>query len=215
MDLIETDGKTSINMLQAVNFISKAWKEVTAATIQHPFLHAGLCNGQTVETNQFDSEDNLPLNEWIKQFNISENFNEDLKTYESIDEDVATTGPLTDEQILDLVSKRKEKLKEMSEDEEDDRVDDSDSPPTIQQALDAAKRQSMTAQRKRGESHVNNTDVQDLSAKLKLMEAGGDAPVEPVVPTDHHIYCNIHVGKDALLGRTSTKKSNVYTQEKH
>ncbi|KAI8440425.1 hypothetical protein MSG28_001737 [Choristoneura fumiferana] len=65
------------------------------------------------------------------------------------------------------------------------------------------------------EMKEGETDVQDLSAKLKLMEAGGDAPVEPVVPTDHHIYCNIHVGKDALLGRTSTKKSNVYTQEKH
>ncbi|XP_063379979.1 tumor necrosis factor receptor superfamily member wengen [Cydia fagiglandana] len=58
------------------------------------------------------------------------------------------------------------------------------------------------------------SDMQEFSAKLRLMEAG-DAAVEPVAPTDHHIYCNIHVGKDALLGRTSTKKSNVYTQEKH
>lgn len=33
IELIGTDGKTSINMLQAVNFISKAWKEVTAAFI--------------------------------------------------------------------------------------------------------------------------------------------------------------------------------------
>lgn len=41
-------------------------------------------------------------------------------------------------------------------------------------------------------------DVQDLSAKLRLMEGGGEAPVEPV-SSDHHIYCNI--GKDALLGK--------------
>lgn len=136
MELIETDGKTSINMLQAVNFISKAWKEVTAATIQHSFRHAGLCNDQTVETDPFDNEDNLPLNEWIKQFNIPEYFNENLQTYENIDDDVATTGSLNDEQILDLVSKSKEKL---NEDEEDDQVDDSEPPPTIQQALDAAK----------------------------------------------------------------------------
>ncbi|CAG5039689.1 unnamed protein product [Parnassius apollo] len=58
------------------------------------------------------------------------------------------------------------------------------------------------------------SDVQDLSAKLKLMEAGGESPAEPVMATDH-IYCNIHVGKDALLGGTSTKKGlgNVYTQK--
>nr|XP_026491540.1 tumor necrosis factor receptor superfamily member wengen [Vanessa tameamea] len=60
------------------------------------------------------------------------------------------------------------------------------------------------------------TDVQDLSAKLRLMEAGADGPADPM-PNEHHIYCNIHVGKDALLGPVSTKKGlgNVYTQEKH
>ncbi|XP_061704502.1 tigger transposable element-derived protein 4-like [Cydia pomonella] len=135
MDMIETDGKVSINMLQAVNFLSKAWQEVTAATIQHSFLHAGLCSSQ--ETNQFDSEDNLPLSEWIRQFNIPNNFNEDLQSYENIDEDVATTGTLTDEQIVDLVSKSQETPD--NQDEADDQVDKAESPPTIQQALDAAK----------------------------------------------------------------------------
>lgn len=72
----------------------------------------------------------------MKQFNIPENFNEDLQTYENIDDDVATTGSLNDEQILDLVSKSKEKL---NENEEDDQVDDSEPPPTIQHPLDAAK----------------------------------------------------------------------------
>lgn len=61
------------------------------------------------------------------------------------------------------------------------------------------------------------SDVQDLTAKLKLMESGGEAPAEPVMPTNHHIYCNIHVGKESLLGPDSGKKGfgNVYTQEKH
>nr|XP_049696991.1 tumor necrosis factor receptor superfamily member wengen isoform X1 [Helicoverpa armigera] len=44
------------------------------------------------------------------------------------------------------------------------------------------------------------SDVQDLTAKLKLMEAGGETTAEPVVAADHHIYCNIHnLGKEALL----------------
>ncbi|KAI5645146.1 tumor necrosis factor receptor superfamily member wengen [Phthorimaea operculella] len=59
------------------------------------------------------------------------------------------------------------------------------------------------------------SDVQDLSAKLKLMEAGAK-PAEPLQPANHHIYCNIHVTKDALLGPAAKKGAgNVYTQEKH
>ncbi|VVC99312.1 unnamed protein product [Leptidea sinapis] len=135
MDMIETDGKVSINMLQAVNFLSKAWQEVTAATIQHSLRHVGLCSSQ--ETNQFDSEYNLPLSEWISQFNIPNNFNEDLQSYENIDEDVATIGTLIDEQIVDVVSKSQESPN--NQDEEDDQVDKAESPPTIQQALDAAE----------------------------------------------------------------------------
>jgi len=42
MEIIESDGNASINMLDAVNFLSKAWEEVTAETIRHSFRHAGL-----------------------------------------------------------------------------------------------------------------------------------------------------------------------------
>ncbi|KAG6450714.1 hypothetical protein O3G_MSEX006766 [Manduca sexta] len=61
------------------------------------------------------------------------------------------------------------------------------------------------------------SDVQDLTAKLKLMESGGEAPAEPPLSPEHHIYCNIHIGKDSLLGSNTIKKGtgNVYTQEKH
>ncbi|XP_028163794.1 tumor necrosis factor receptor superfamily member wengen [Ostrinia furnacalis] len=61
------------------------------------------------------------------------------------------------------------------------------------------------------------SDMQDLTAKMKLMEAGGESPTEPVAPASHHIYCNVHVGKEALLGPAASKKGfgNVYTQEKH
>ena len=117
-----------------MHFIAKAWKEVTAATIHHSFRHAGLCNSQIVETSQFDSEDNLPLSEWIKTFSIPVNFYGDLQAYEDIDENVVTTSSLTDEQIIDSVSKNADKF-----DEDEDQMDDYVAPPTIQQALDAAK----------------------------------------------------------------------------
>lgn len=51
--------------------------------------------------------------------------------------------------------------------------------------------------------------MQDLTAKMKLMEAGGESPTEPVAPADHHLYCNVHVGKDALLGELVPKQSQI------
>ncbi|OWR48736.1 hypothetical protein KGM_203098 [Danaus plexippus plexippus] len=65
LDMIETNGKVSINMLQVVNILSKTWQEITAATIQHSSRHAGICSSQ--DTNPFDSEDNLPLSDWVNQ----------------------------------------------------------------------------------------------------------------------------------------------------
>jgi len=38
MEIIESDGNASINMLDAVNFLSKAWEEVTAETISTVFF---------------------------------------------------------------------------------------------------------------------------------------------------------------------------------
>jgi len=42
MEIIESDGKISINMLDVVNFLSKAWEEFTTETIQNTFDHAEL-----------------------------------------------------------------------------------------------------------------------------------------------------------------------------
>ncbi|XP_050672366.1 tumor necrosis factor receptor superfamily member wengen isoform X1 [Leptidea sinapis] len=55
------------------------------------------------------------------------------------------------------------------------------------------------------------SDVEELSAKLRLMESG-EAPAEPIVSTDHHLYCNIHFAKDALIGPGAKGWGNVYTQ---
>lgn len=57
--VIESLGLTSSELM------SIAWYEVTATTI-HYFCHTGLCSSQAIETDQFDSEDNPPLGEWIK-----------------------------------------------------------------------------------------------------------------------------------------------------
>ncbi|KAE9540952.1 hypothetical protein AGLY_004197 [Aphis glycines] len=137
MEIIESDGNASINMLDAVNFLSKAWEEVTAETIRHSFRHAGLRSFANAEEEieQFENEDDT-LSEWITQFNTPHTFTpEDLQNYVEIDENLVTTISLTDEEILNAVTKGEEEQKEDEEEAQPDEV----VIPSIQQALDAAK----------------------------------------------------------------------------
>lgn len=70
MELVECEGKTSLNMLHAVNLLSKAWEEVTPTTIEHSIRHAEFCFSSTrdeLETEpEFEIDNDLPLTEWIR-----------------------------------------------------------------------------------------------------------------------------------------------------
>ncbi|GBP22504.1 Tigger transposable element-derived protein 6 [Eumeta japonica] len=137
MELVESEGKTSVNMLHAVNFLSKAWEEVKPTTIQHSFRHAGLCTNSTsdvVETEpEFDSDDDLPLTEWIQQFNTAGN-TVHVQTYIEVDDSLLTTASLTDQEILDSVRNTEDQEQGDEEDETDE-----PEPPSIKEALEAAK----------------------------------------------------------------------------
>lgn len=134
MEIIDSDGKVSINMLTAVDLLSKAWDEVTPATIQHSFRHAGLTH-TTQELVPESSEEDLPLSEWVKQFVMPVFFEpEAIENFVEVDDNLVTSSEMSDEDILIAVQGEHEER----EDEEDEEMVESE-PPTIQQALEAAK----------------------------------------------------------------------------
>ncbi|KAG7296602.1 hypothetical protein JYU34_020412 [Plutella xylostella] len=137
MELVESEGKTSVNMLHAVTFLSKAWEEVTPTTIHNSFRHAGLFTNSMIDEvkvePEFDSDDELPLTEWSQQFNMAEN-TVTLQTYIEVDDCLLTTTSLTDKANLDLVIKLEDQ-----EQEDEDETDESEPPPSIKDALKAAK----------------------------------------------------------------------------
>ncbi|KAL4148172.1 hypothetical protein QTP88_002456 [Uroleucon formosanum] len=100
------------------------------------FRHAGLRSFANAEEEiEFENEDDT-LSEWITQFNTPHTFTpEDLQNYVEIDENLVTTISLTDEEILNGVTKGEEEQKEDEEEAQPDEV----VIPSIQQALDAAK----------------------------------------------------------------------------
>lgn len=137
MELVESKGKTSVNMLHAINFLYKAWEEVTPTTIQHSFQHAGLCTHSTSDEVETEPEldDDLSLTEWVQQFNVAGNFEENLQTYIEVDDCLLTAASLTDKEILDSVKK----TADQEQGDEEDETDDLEPPPSIKEALEAAK----------------------------------------------------------------------------
>lgn len=82
---------------------------MTLITLKYSFRYAGHCTNSTrdeVETEQkFDNDDDLTL---IQQFNMAENFTENLQTYIEEDDCLLTKALLKDKQILDWVRKTEE-----------------------------------------------------------------------------------------------------------
>ncbi|XP_044590927.1 tigger transposable element-derived protein 4-like [Cotesia glomerata] len=137
MELVESEGKTSVNMLHAINFLSKTWEEVTPTTIQHSFRHAGLCTHSTSDEVETEPEldDDLPLTEWVQQFNVAGNFEENLQTYIEVDDCLLTAASLTDKEILDSARK----TEDQEQGDEEDETDELEPLLSIKEALEAAK----------------------------------------------------------------------------
>lgn len=117
LEAIDNGLDFSVSLLNAVNFIHLAWQEVSKETIANCFKHAGFFEVE----DKFDSDDELPLNEWIKKHtNDQENTDIqrsveveirkrledfDFEKYVTIDDHVISTESLTEEQIIQSVLK--------------------------------------------------------------------------------------------------------------
>lgn len=63
IDAMDSEDQFSVNLLDAINFINMAWQNVTKQTIRNCFRHGGFIENK----ENFDSEDELPLSEWIQK----------------------------------------------------------------------------------------------------------------------------------------------------
>lgn len=120
IEAIDDGQEFSVSLLDAVNFIHRAWQEVSKNTIANCYKHAGFFEAE----DDFDSDDELPLTEWLKQHsgdpeNTEENTDTqkaleaeirnriehfDFESYVSIDDQVIPTESLTEDEIIQLAS---------------------------------------------------------------------------------------------------------------
>ena len=101
--------------IDAVQFVHKAWEQVTEKTIQNCFRHAGIIQEEvwteiecSIATTEEEDEDDLPLSEWVRRID-SVNFTScDPDGFSSVDGDILTTETLTAEDIVTEVKKNQQ-----------------------------------------------------------------------------------------------------------
>lgn len=122
----------NVTILDAIQYLDIAWKEVTPRTISRCFKKA-----KVAPTVLDDEEDDLPLSEWIKSLNANQNdFGLDLDGYVSVDDQVETFQMLSDSEIVKEVQSME--AEDNSEEEEDGGEEEDVVCPTTQEALKAA-----------------------------------------------------------------------------
>lgn len=108
IDSIEHKKETKLNVLDAILLLTQSWNEITLETIKNCFSHVGFLT--TVQSSS-------------TSLNIQE-INCDYPNFENvvgIDTEVATTGILSDEDIVNTISKPNEE-----EEEEEEEITDED-----------------------------------------------------------------------------------------
>ena len=97
----------SVNFLDAVRFVRKAWERVLEKAIRNCFRHAGIIQKEvstkiecSVATSEEDEND-LPLSEWVRRIDSVNFASCDLDGFSTVADDILTTGTLTAEDNCD------------------------------------------------------------------------------------------------------------------
>ena len=106
IECIDKKEVYSINLLDAVLFVHKAWEHITEKTIRNCFCQAGIiqeevsteieCSVATTEEN----EDDLPLSECVRRIDSVNFASCVLDGFSRVDDDILTTETLTAEDIV-------------------------------------------------------------------------------------------------------------------
>ncbi|KAE9546906.1 hypothetical protein FO519_009882 [Halicephalobus sp. NKZ332] len=125
---IDTNTECSINLLDSVFLLQRAWKEVTSMTISNCFRKAGFVFENTTELQVEDIEDKELLSLWsMFQSHCEINADCDISDYLSIDNEIATSGELSLEEIAQACSSSK--VDEANSDSEEDVIEINERPP--------------------------------------------------------------------------------------
>ncbi|CAG9563419.1 unnamed protein product [Danaus chrysippus] len=112
---MEQESASSINVLHAIRMTDKAWRSVSMTTIANCFKSCGFSRPQE-EASEDPQEAQEPDMNVEPDWNRLQNIEVQFEDYVTCDEGLATTGTLTDAEIIDVVNQHTD----------DDNVDEND-----------------------------------------------------------------------------------------
>lgn len=170
---IESSTPVAINLLDAIEMVSKAWQQVSQKTIKNCFNHAwpslyefdeddDLPLNQWLIKQSEEDEDNLPLSDWLTKNNFNlEKFNPTtVDALVDVDNDLATTNMPTEEEIIAQIGQTVQL--ESDEDEEDKEEPPEETSPTFDDAITGIKNVKRFLESK------SSTEDRILSASLEI-----------------------------------------------
>ncbi|XP_057335435.1 tigger transposable element-derived protein 6-like [Microplitis mediator] len=104
---MEQHSNSPITVLQAMRMADKAWRSVSARTISNCFNSCGFSmplNTSTPEDVLKEVLEDANLDELQADWNQLQNIEVQFEDYVTCDDDLATTGTLTDAEIIDIVN---------------------------------------------------------------------------------------------------------------
>lgn len=119
-----------ISILDAINLLSSAWRNISAETIQNCFRHAGFIqnDNHVVLREDFDPEDDIPLKLIASTAHLDV---DKFVEYVNVDKNVIATEILTDQEIVHQIT-----TSDIEDEEEPETVITPDDPITTAQALE-------------------------------------------------------------------------------
>lgn len=132
------DNNQHITLLDAVDLLERAWREISSSTIANCFRHSKLSENVN-ENETVDDEDDIPLSELVKQWNSLRASDEVVSTehidiFMDVDNCLVTSEFLTDAEIVAEVQSANET--EAFEEQEEDSEEET---PTLREAVQSVK----------------------------------------------------------------------------
>jgi hypothetical protein len=135
---IDEEKQFSIDLLQAINLADKSWRKVTQKTISNCFQKSGFRFEDDDTPPGFESEDDVPLTEWIRRETDKEHETKQIENlflfkelnmddYINVDNSVLTTEDLDDQDIIASVIDETR-----AESDQDEVIEDDQELPTLQ-----------------------------------------------------------------------------------
>ncbi|GBN31365.1 hypothetical protein AVEN_127270-1 [Araneus ventricosus] len=119
LECYDKNKDCDISLPDAVVLVEKSWRWVRESTIRNCFSHVGLTKTQQTEDDG-EEDGNLSLSKWLEKHGVNNFSQNEIEHFECCDDDVITSGEVSEEDIVAIVNEKRNSIVHSSSDMEDE-----------------------------------------------------------------------------------------------